>query len=262
MVRIVHVEVELHWGYSIKEPLYTASQPTYKLPPQTTVVGALAYPYAYINRLPENIVDGDKLYSTTVRLASMIRWVSIRNTMAPLGPIETMDINRLILVLGIRRAHIYPGSRFLWGVQPIGKIYSPSWKLEIMILPEKERVNGIARLAYSIVRLGCRESLVSVDRVEVVDANVSRQEFVSTSYYFPRRLAREISGNYMVTHMPTLTSEFYRLAHITDPRRFIEEYIIPRDPVGRIDVRLAEDAIAILNPVNNDHVIIPKEVLR
>ncbi|RLG82006.1 MAG: type I-A CRISPR-associated protein Cas5 [Thermoprotei archaeon] len=258
MAKAIIIDLELHWGYSIKEPLYTASQPTYKLPPQTTVVGALAYPYAYVNRLPENVVDGDKLYSTTRCLASMIKWVSVRNTMAPLGPIETMDINRLILVLGIRRAHLYPGSKFIWGVQPVGKVYSPFQKLEVLVIPSENRVDEVAKLAYSIVRLGCKEGITAVNNVKIIDINVSKQNMVSTSYYFPKRLAKNMVGNYIITYMPTLSKNFYRLAYITDPHKFMEEFIIPRE---KIDVVPSDEAIVLYIPYNREYLIVPKEVL-
>lgn len=258
MTRAVVVDIEVHWGYSVREPMYTASQPSYRLPPQTTMIGALAYPYAKTNKIPECITLSGALYSSATRIAGLIKWVTVKNPLGPLGPIATNDISRLLLVLGVRREHIYRGSRFIWGVQPVGKIYAPSTVFRAVYIVEDGKAADIARMAYSIVRMGSRESLVDVKKVVVSRIIRVKKRPVTTLYYFPSRLAREVRGIYFRENMLTPFSDYYKLGAIRNSWRYTEEYIIPRNPV---DVEPSSNAEAVAIEETGEQIIVPVEVV-
>jgi len=47
--------LDLHWGYTVRQPGATAAQSAYVLPPPTTVVGAFANPLARILGVPDYV---------------------------------------------------------------------------------------------------------------------------------------------------------------------------------------------------------------
>ena len=257
-MKAVIADIEVHWGYSVREPLYTAAQPSYKLPPPTTMIGALAYPYSKMKNVPECIIRESSLFSSTISVSNFIRWVTVRNPLGPLGPIVTNDISRLSLVLGVRREHVYPGSRYLWGVQLVGKVYAPSTTLRTIYLVEDEYVRDFIEAVYSIVRIGSRESLANTKNVIVSEVNETKLRPIPTLYYFPLRLAREIRGAYFKEKFLSPRNEFYKLGVVRDVQRYMEEYIIPREPV---DVDPSDIAKAIVIEKIKEYIVVPKEVL-
>lgn len=263
----VRALLEFHWGYSVKRPLFSASQPALLVPPPTTLLGALARAAAYFHGWPETIQEGQALYSSARLLLEKIRWaaaalVDERFVGPLLGPAETRDLTRALIAPYQRADHAYPGSPMLFGVQPHGKVYAPSMRVAVFFLATDEKVGDYARCILSV---GSKESVVSVDGVEVSEVRVVGAHEVETCYYFPsdlgdvlqspgnaekRRALRELLSIPDVSH--------YELARVKDLEANWREFVVP---LGRVRVRLAsERAAAVLDP-EGEVVVVPRWVV-
>ncbi len=245
-MKAVRVLLKLHWGYSIKHPSFSAGQPSLRYPPPTTLFGALSYPLAVMRGLPELVLEEGDLYSTAARMLGQVLWACFRfDGFNPRMLLETRDISRVLIAPYVRAENVYPGSQNIWAVQVHGKVYAPGLTLDVVYLTRDEIVEEVARAAWGIVRLGCREALVSVENVMVLEARlVEGVGVVKTAYSFPLSLARACKGSYTVETLPapyTLDKlrSWYKMAVVKDPMVFLEDYVIPH---GIVEVEPSKEA--------------------
>ncbi len=267
-LKAVVVDVELHWGFSSKIPLATAAQPTFKLPPPTTLLGALAYAINYGG--PEVEISGNVLKSPAARLFNYIPWITLR-TIYPDNPgllVETLDVNRISLVLGIRAENIAKNpARYFWGVQPHGKIVFPCMEIEVVYLVKNDRVEEIARAAWGIVRIGTRESLASVKGVEVrdlkiIDINELKEKKVRIAHATPLNLINTIHGepgkNYVEIDLPKYNQRWFEYSLTKNPFELITRYIVP---IKELEIEPSSSG-AVLIDTRNVNYIVPIDVVR
>jgi len=247
----------------VKRPVFSASQPALLVPPPTALVGALARAASYFHGWPEVIRDGSIMRSSACFLLDRIRWaatalVDERFVGPLLGLVETRDLTRALIAPYQRTDNVYPGSPLLFGVQPHGKVYAPSMKVAALFLATDERVADYARCILSV---GSKESVTSVDEVAVSRAEVFDAREVETRYYFPSNLAEVLpdpEGGRAVRELLSLPdASHYELARAKDLRANLREFVVPLD---RVRVRLAEDAVAVLDP-EGEVVVVPKRVV-
>lgn len=269
----IKVEIEFHWGYSVKRPIFSASQPALLVPPPTSLVGALAGAAGYANGWPEAFQQGpltrkgrrgfitSEFYSSAARILKEVAWASLALTdsrfIGPLiGIAETRDIIRSLIAPYQRRTHVYPGSKTLFGVQPHGKIYVPSMRAHLLYLAKGEEV---VRWARTIGRIGSKESIVSVVDAEIGEARIlDGVEHVRTQYYFPARLGEVMEkGGFLREVLSVLKESHYRLATVQDIGIMWEEFIVP---LKRVCVRPSDDAVALEDP-SGEHLLVPREVV-
>jgi CRISPR-associated protein Cas5a/b/c len=261
----VRALLELHWGYSVKRPLFSASQPALLVPPPTALLGALARAAAYFHGWPEAIQDGLALYSSARLLLERVRWAAAalvdERFIGPLGPVETRDLTRALIAPYLRTDHAYPGSPMLFGVQPHGKVYAPSMRVAVLFLATDEKVRDYARCILSI---GSKESVVSVDGVEVSEVRVAEASEVETRYYFPSDLGEILQspegaeGGRAVRELLSIPDvPHYELARVRDLRANSREFVVPLE---RVRIRLAGGAAAVLDP-EGEVAVVPKWVV-
>ncbi len=257
MVKAVKASIVFHWGYSIKHPMYSASQPALKFPPPTALIGALSYPYIRTSGSEVNSV-GNQLYSSSVAILDRILWTCYKVVNIHPGIlVESRDIVRVSIAPYIRSEHVYPGSKFLWAIQVHGKICAPTLKLDTVFIVRSESAKDLSHFAWGIVRVGSRESIVSVESVDIFDVETEKSNVVSTSFCFPKRLAQSISGGYVEELLPTLSREWFMLRVIRDVSAYMQTYIIP---VEKVEASLSSEAAALyvkgLEPI-----IVPRGVV-
>jgi len=256
-MKAVVVEALLHWGYSVKRPVFSAAQPALRVPSPTTFLGALARSKAYIDKLPE-VVGGEKPYSSTVELLDVVPWASMalvdEDYVNPVtGLIETHDILRAVIAPYLRRENVYPGSPMLFGPQPHGKIYAPGMRVEVVYLVRR---GDVLRYAYGIMALGSKESIVSVSSAREVDVEEAGG-VVETRFYFPRRLASKVEGNYLTETLSSPHRDHYAVAEVKDLYVNWEEYVVPIRPVR---VTPSGEA-AVLRDSEERVLLVPREVV-
>jgi len=258
MVKIVKVLLELHWGYSIKHPIYSASQPSFRFPPPTTLIGALAYTIASRENRSEILIDKNNLYSYTAKILIDVPWATYRFlNIDPSLLTETRDLVRVSIAPYVRRDNIYPGSPYIWAVQTHGKMYIPLLLIEAIYVVKDSAVNNILRYAWGITRIGTKESIASVKSVEILDTYIVSDTIVETVYSFPKSLAEPIDRDYIVSRLPIIDREWYCIGTVRNIDMFLEDYVIPRTMVR---ARITERGVA-LGISNIGIAIIPKQVV-
>ncbi|MEM0495267.1 MAG: type I-A CRISPR-associated protein Cas5a [Thermofilum sp.] len=271
MLVAVKVAVEFHWGYSVKRPFFSASQPALAVPPPTALVGALARAAASLEGWPEAVEEGQgakpargsasRLYSGAARVLDKVLWASLALTderfVSPLiGIVETRDIIRALIAPYQRRDNIYPGSALLFGVQPHGRVYAPSMRASILYLAKGSEV---ARWAYALQSVGSKESIVSVVDVEVGEARVREGGgSVETRYYFPARLGSVEGGARPAREVLSLpTREHFLLGAVHGVGEW-EEFLVP---LGWASVKPSGEAALVEDP-SGEVVLVPRGVVR
>jgi len=262
MPRVLRVVVELHWGYSVKHPLYSASQPSLRFPPPTSLLGALAYPLHLQEAKPETLIVEGSLYSSTVELLDLVPWVCYRiSNLDPRSLVETRDIGKVLIAPYVRGENVYPGSPNIWAVQVHGKVYAPTLTLDIVYVVANSNVDTakLVRAAWGIARLGVKEAIASTVNVELLDATLANREVVETRYGFPQTLAKPLEGGYVASRLPLPHRDWYRLAEVRDPTTYMDDYILP---VDQVKARLSERGAALkVEKQELGYVIVPKEVV-
>ncbi len=174
------VRGHFHWGFSIRYPGTSAAAESYIVPPPTTLVGALARGLAEVGILPRTEVyyNGNNIVSTSEILTPCIKVSTFRYDNNSISlPLPYMDPVKLIRAPYQRESE----DKSPIGFCGFGKVYSPSVSFEILYIIDIELLRSLARLvtldinhvvlgAYSITMLGSKESLVSIDSVEVTDS--------------------------------------------------------------------------------------------
>ncbi len=232
-MRAVRVVAKLHWGFSVKHPFLSASQPSFIVPPYSTLIGALAYPWNLLRNGTEIVVEDGIFYSSVVGMLEIVPWVTFRLLdFDPRWLIETRDLNRVLMAPYVRSDHVYPYSNNLWGVQAHGKVYAPGLTLEIVYLVRSGLEDHVARAAWGLTRIGVKEALVSVQMVSLHATRLERDAgVVETLYSFPLRLGEvEDSTGYLRVPLPSLTRERFALGRV-QPRVEVEDHVVPAGPV-------------------------------
>ena len=236
VLKALRVTLRLHWGFSVKQPLYSATQPSFRVPPPTTFLGALAYPLLSYEGKPEIVYRGGNLYSSAVEILNLAQWVAYRVVEPdPRFLVETRDIGRVCIVPYVRSQHVYPDSTSLWAVQSHGKIYAPGATFDVIYIVRgsESDIEKLTRAAWGMVRLGVKESIVSVYNVSLHGVRIVHTSIANTSYSFPLSLAQpeREDGNYVVERLPTVSRESYRVGVVANPFTYFEDYVIPVDSV-------------------------------
>lgn len=167
------------WGYSVKRPLVSAAQLALRVPPPSTLVGALAYACGADTESEEG---KSGVFSAARRLLKEVRWAAFgfdeRIDQLALGLLETSDVTRALVAPYLRPEH---RKNIQFAAQAFGKIYVPGIAAKIVYFGEG--VDAFRDCAYSIVRLGSKESLFHIDDVWLDKVSKAGSEAVATSLY-------------------------------------------------------------------------------
>lgn len=219
------VEGVFHWGFSVRLVTESAGAQYYPYPPPSTLIGALAYGVSAVKGLPECVVTpagrgGAGVLSTAAQVHRAVRWAAFAfsdrfstGRAAAVGYSDFIRAFRLPYQRGTR--HTWDQSEMWYGVNAHGRVYACGAGFKVIYLADEERLGELGlgerdllRAAYSIVRVGARESLVSVVSAEVTgDVEVRKAGEVrgplEVEYYFPARLAESVERAELV-HLPRL----------------------------------------------------------
>ncbi len=168
MSREVYVSIaiaKIHWGYSVRAFPGSTTQHSYFALPSTTIVGALAYHY---NRFIE-VHQGEDMYLSPMKFVEdfwpIYSTISFLDLEVPLP--RTLQMIKYLSAPYRARADvssIYDRLAVSELRSPIGIGYvvAPTQRIAIVVVSGKPIPRDVV---WSIVRLGNRESLVSIDEV-------------------------------------------------------------------------------------------------
>lgn len=166
---------------------------SFKHPPPTTLIGALAYPFFRDERKEVIIGEDGKVKSTADKLREMLIGVAISSRGGLMyGPL--FKINRLYH--GVADSAVTS--------LPITVTYSEyDLPVRVVYVFDDEKlanytVNDLERAAWGITRLGSRESVVDVEDVKTSRVEISDLEVVKTSFSYCLERVRTVKGRYDV----------------------------------------------------------------
>ncbi len=186
----VKVIMRLSWGFISRKLFSSKSRESYIVPPPTTLIGALSYGYARLNKIPEE--EGS--LSSAERIRKLIYSVHEKIN-APIA--QYADISKIWWYRAREAAAKYDAVA-------VGKAYkgvlSGYSDLEVMyIAREQYHARIIASSAHSIMRVGGSYGLVSVEDVEYGSLSCISEGEASTLYSFWEDLVVDgLSGDILV----------------------------------------------------------------
>jgi len=190
------IQARLAWGFSIKRPFVSKGQPSYTTFPPTTLIGAISYPLAKIKGSGELIIKRGKIYSVAEEFKDIFKAASAIITQekrdAPSG-VYWEDINRY-QILQFQKDVRRGDPMFRFGTVPSGKVMGPGSMVRIIYLVDEEEARNVLgsswdqiliEAGYSITRIGSRESIVSVEKVDLGEPVMMVNE-LCTRYPHPK----------------------------------------------------------------------------
>ncbi len=281
------MEGNFHWGYWIRAPETSKVQPSLPIPPPTTLIGALSMPLVRTGALKtensdyigEAIIQKERNKTKTASSSALLQDVII-GAAASLSDAAMYweDINKYTTL------HFHPltkwedkeeaagGRRYLEeyrsGAITTGKVYYPNGGLTIVYLIDEDRLekkihprNRIVDAAWTMTRIGGKESLFSVKRVEVFrPESVDGQ--VSTRFYFPIDSVKDLEQFLMSEGHKVYRESFWRDGWTQDGAPQYIEYFVPghRTPIDStsvsVDVDTQRHSAYRLGPQGEDILIV------
>jgi CRISPR-associated protein Cas5a/b/c len=219
------VEGVFHWGFSVRIVTESAGAQHYLYPPPSTLIGALAYGVSAVKGLPECEVQGSRgsapLRSMVALVHKAVRWAVFAFSDEPSASRRTAAVGYSDFIRAFRLPY-QRGARHTWeqldmwyGVNAQGKVYACGAGFKVLYFVDERGLKELGlderdllKAVCSIVRLGARESLVSVVSAYVTrDVEIRRAGDVrgplEIEYYFPARLAKDVEYAELV-HLPKL----------------------------------------------------------
>jgi len=185
------IKFRYHWGYTVFKGGPSKSRTSYLLPPPTTIIGALAYGLRRTMKLPEE--ENEFSGAESLRRATVSVNIRVNGALS-----EFMDVSK---IWWFRERE----KKMKFDAVALGKVYAPSAIGEAIIVFDKTSLkeivgeNFLEKLvtsAYSVSRVGSRESIVNVENVsygEPEKLDVSGE--VETKHSFWRECAEKIVGD-------------------------------------------------------------------
>jgi len=204
------VFLKLHWGFSIVKPAAAKAKSAFYLPPPTTLIGALSY-YKFRG------IDTDRVSKSGGSPAYKLRGIKATAKLVSYGTyIE--DIIRNVLSY-FQRSERRLDPTYMFGVVPTGKVYSPKGTMVVVYVTDTLSKEELERLSWGIIRIGCKECLVSVENVEIGEAK-RVSGVVKTSYYFPDTV-KVIEGEEFTEYVTFWDEKAYLWGEEGRPIRYI-----------------------------------------
>lgn len=258
---LLKVKLAVGWGLISRVTPFSKSRRVLKLPPPTTLIGALSYPVNYFFKKPENI-------SHYISSATILKGIII-SAHASLKASATIigDINRVYWYHLARKASKTDAVALeKMYLTKIGDLKYPILDVVYVIDPKKsEKLMGplwdlmFEALAWSITRVGQKESMVSVLEVSSAKAYPLNEEFIETSYYMPfSAIENVVEGEYTVeNYVPPIINigEYAGIPKVP----YILPYSFLKHSHTKVKVKVHKKAIVLR--VNGDYVVFPNEWL-
>ncbi len=203
----------VHWGISSRAPWGSVVQPSYTLPPPTTIVGAFAQAAYQLKMIRggELVEESGTVASGAVRFIEEfnVRWA----TAAWMSPTVRTGIPIAYFAAPYRATHDAINTvlvkrqppRNLFSLYEVGYIVAPHASIALMLIAEKASSGRLLELSAHVSRLGSKESFIdpvyaATFQLEVED----RKRPVPVPWLTPSMCTEsEPYGNYSLEKTPT-----------------------------------------------------------
>ncbi len=200
-----------HWGIVCRVVPYSKSRVSLVAPPPTTMIGALAYSLARMEKWPEVLMKENNQMSGAERIRGMIKSVHVKLNFSLM---EHADIGRVFWyhyarkeakfdAVALEKVYVFPLKKER--IPLLEAIYIIDSDFAEKLLGEKWR-EKLEVAAWTISRIGQKESMITILDVKTSDSIEVFQKVdseVTTSYYFPVDAASSIyspSNDFLITH--------------------------------------------------------------
>lgn len=268
----VLVEVEPAGLFRVIQPFFSKSSDSYFMPPPTTLVGALAYGYLRHKHILSDVVyKNGYAYSPAVLVLDKVLYAC-----AGAEPLYTYArqqerVSTIIYQKNVRRRIM---TKISMGI-PLSKTEEKELETALQItfgiatrggslfnrlylfyiLADKELAQGV----YGIIRIGMKEGLVAINRVElfedirtlVTDKRIS----INTMFYSPCNVVAG-AQNHIRMSMPIIHE--YNFRESENP--ILEDFYVPVPySVNQMIVDLRDNGVALYVKDLDTHIILPRE---
>lgn len=194
------VDVELHWGLSLNYFSGTKSRPALRVIPPTTIVGAIARPLARLRGAPENADGGDSGAEPFKGMFVGVYYSVLRGALVPYAELSKVWFYKVrenrakpdAAALPKLYAKVPTSIRLYYVIDAVqaSKTLGEGW------------VRALEGAAWSITRLGAKESIVSVTAVTASPVKEVRAEgAIVTSATVPLHNADFVDGEHIVAEV-------------------------------------------------------------
>lgn len=263
MKSLLLVEIVFSWGFMVHSPHASGSKHALPYPPPSTLIGALANPYARSKRNAEILLINDKFYNPAFQLIPDIVSYSALGYIDGYAVIHE-DPNRSVIYPYMRPENREEEKNW-FAVYSVGKTFVQG-RAVIAYIVDKNHVDELSRIAWGIHRIGSKEGIVAVKDVitikepEVMDLHVVETLFpapVSITECIDRSRCEEIE-------FWKTDKKLYGPTGILEPYEILEEYYIPsitaRVYGGKQVLAPREDSIVLNTPYSP--LIVPEHVFK
>ncbi|HIH73644.1 MAG: CRISPR-associated protein Cas5a/b/c [Thermococcaceae archaeon] len=161
--------------------------------PPTALIGAIAYPLLHISGERDETVYEKKTYKSKANsVVGLFRWVTIKTEVKPKLYGSLLKINTIYRGNAQTAVTSFPFA-VIYGERE-GSLTAAYIIDEDALSESPYTQRDLERAAWGITRLGSRESVVSVEDVEVGKTEVHQAEKVRTAYAFPYKGIIDIRG--------------------------------------------------------------------
>ncbi|MEM1690680.1 MAG: type I-A CRISPR-associated protein Cas5a [Thermofilaceae archaeon] len=214
------VKVTLHSPILVHMPLTSLSAESFPLPPPTTLVGALAYPYFRARGSQAELLDdGASPARALLGLSGKVLYAAA----APGSAYSKFTtVERVYQHIYLREGYWADRERAYTVAVKGCTLTDQLYAFYLVTDPE------LVESAYGIARIGKKEGLASVEEVvfEEVSKVVLDTSVCETRFYFPKSIADDYSAG-VVVRMPRLDPENFTKRTLDPLRIPCEEYVVP-----------------------------------
>jgi len=196
LISFLKVEVRPAGIIALRSLPQSKMRNAFRYPLPSTLIGALAYPLLHIaGDRTETLEPKRNARSSADRIRPLIEWTTLKVSGKPRVYGSILKINRL------HRGSVESAVTSF----PMAVMYGESdYTLTLLYLLNDDlirasefSVKDFERAAWGISRLGSRESVVSVESVELGKGRIMEKEMAETAYAFPLT-GKKVQGNGVV----------------------------------------------------------------
>ncbi len=263
MKNLLLVEIVFSWGFMVHNPHASGPKHTLPYPPPSTLIGALANPYARSRRNTETIIVNGEYYSPASQLIPDIISYSV------LGYIDGYAVIHEDLVRSVIYPYIKPVHREKeenwFAVYSIGKTFFEG-KAVIAYIVNEKHAEELSKIAWGLHRIGSKEGIVTVTNVTVIrKPEITDLRVIETIFPTPVDVAEclDLSRCEKVEFWK-INKKLYGSTGIHKPYEVFEEYYVPsiaaRIYGGKQVLAPRDNAIVLNTPYSP--IIVPKHIFK
>lgn len=264
-VKALKVEGVYHWGYWVKGLEVSKLQFSLRFPPPTTLIGAISLPLVKAGYVKNILGEIDRNLCSPAKFLSKIFPVA---TIALDGYgyyFEDINVYILLHFQGFQKDRETRQVRrylpkFRRGAILNGRVYAPYCRFTVIYMVNAEKAfdligedweSKIVRGAWEILRIGSKESIVSVEKVSLINVVEEKADIVKTKFYFLSNAATPIE-------FPYFMEKFWVNGFGRGDKPQTVEYTIPgrRNPVQSRAIRVKLNDAGVAYRLETGEVVI------